>query len=184
MYFYIFPTWFVSNGRPILQVGLLWSQNKLLATLTEWNFQLPAAFFTNEKLGTDPFPKQKKPTACFDLRPNPPPGIWNLEVPPVQKAKFGVPNSRNPCPMSNESKWSSEKKTTPLKSNIDTQNSHVWKEIHLKPIILDIYVRFRGCSKSLSFFLCVFFFFRKDSSFDHPPASLMKFCVHQDSKRR
>ena len=33
---------------------------------------------------------------------------------------------------------------TPLKSNIDTQNSHVWKEIHFQTIIFGICVIFRG----------------------------------------
>ena len=33
---------------------------------------------------------------------------------------------------------------TPMKSNIDTQNSHVWKEIHFQTIFFGIYVRFQG----------------------------------------
>ena len=32
----------------------------------------------------------------------------------------------------------------PMKINMDTQNSHVWKEIHLKKHKFGIYVRFRG----------------------------------------
>ena len=35
---------------------------------------------------------------------------------------------------------------TPLKSNIDIQNSHVWKEIHFKPYIVGIYWDLWGIS--------------------------------------
>ena len=35
------------------------------------------------------------------------------------------------------------KGNTPRKTNMDTQNSHIWKEIHCKAIIFGIYVRFR-----------------------------------------
>lgn len=38
---------------------------------------------------------------------------------------------------------------TPLKTSMDTQNSHIWKEMHLKqPSIFDIYARLRGDKSS------------------------------------